>query len=659
MRLLQEKIQIQSKTKNCQLPLSITEYVQIRSQAIDEKDAHQFIEEDIPIEWTVHLLEEEKRLQPFQTLTLDEIVSRVQPSLWNQLKFYQRDAIQSTLQRGGRIYLGEDMGLGKTWEALGLISFFWSFASRPSNRSGSSSAALSSAVISSSSSSSSSSVSSNSIGTQLFSFPSFCGIVVCPASMSSPWKRIIESTLGPLYHPTIYWIRSGDDFWSIPFQEIHDEHPSIFVISYELLKATQPMNDGKEKKQKDRLTIDRWILEKFHPSFLIADEAQAVRNETAQRSLAVIRLSDHIPYVILMSGTPACFPEGMWTSFRILWPQLYGKKFNQSATPHHPVEITSFAWRYCGPYLDTIRRRDGSKIHTWTFKGCERWQEFHLLFSSMCVRRTKQELSCQQWDEWIRWLQEHETFFPWSSEQCQYFLSFCRDPKKKRVKWDFSLSEDPSITNEYTEGLNRIREVRQSNIMLARQLFSQLYHKSAKDRWPMIEHAIDEMLSSGPMSPTHPNYLKEDGLLLWAHHHEFADSIEQHLQNTYHMKADVDYVRIDGRTGVKKRGEKVDLFQHDLSCRIAILSITACASGITLTRGTYAMVTELVYDPNFHIQAEDRVIRIGRSRDVLVTYCVAKGTTDEAIWRLLLQKLKHASLIIDGRLVPFDVVNVV
>jgi len=47
---------------------------------------------------------------------------------------------------------------------------------------------------------------------------------------------------------------------------------------------------------------------------------------------------------------------------------------------------------------------------------------------------------------------------------------------------------------------------------------------------------------------------------------------------------------------------------------------------------------------------------MGRSEDIECMYCIALGTTDIPIWRLLEKKQKQASLMIDGKVVPFDAV---
>eukprot|EP00957_Ditylum_brightwellii_P149721 11401804-Ditylum_brightwellii.AAC.1 len=72
-------------------------------------------------------------------------------------------------------------------------------------------------------------------------------------------------------------------------------------------------------------------------------------------------------------------------------------------------------------------------------------------------------------------------------------------------------------------------------------------------------------------------------------------------------------MRIDGSTPAQKRQEAVDNFQSDSNMRIAILSIMAAGTGVTLTRVTECVMGELFWAPGVMIQAEDCIHRISQT----------------------------------------------
>jgi SWI/SNF-related matrix-associated actin-dependent regulator 1 of chromatin subfamily A len=66
--------------------------------------------------------------------------------------------------------------------------------------------------------------------------------------------------------------------------------------------------------------------------------------------------------------------------------------------------------------------------------------------------------------------------------------------------------------------------------------------------------------------------------IFFAYHQVVLDAVEEAVSGKYN------YMRIDGSTPAARRQANVEAFQTDETIRIAILSIMAAGTGVTLTR---------------------------------------------------------------------------
>ncbi|XP_030845914.1 SWI/SNF-related matrix-associated actin-dependent regulator of chromatin subfamily A-like protein 1 [Strongylocentrotus purpuratus] len=126
--------------------------------------------------------------------------------------------------------------------------------------------------------------------------------------------------------------------------------------------------------------------------------------------------------------------------------------------------------------------------------------------------------------------------------------------------------------------------------------------------------------------------------LVFAHHQKVMDALAEAL-----LKKKIKIIRIDGNTSSYMRNELVEKFQTNDSYQVAVLSITACNAGITLTAASTVLFAELFWNPGILVQAEDRVHRIGQQESVTVRYLIAKQTADDYIWPLIQKKLSILS----------------
>jgi SWI/SNF-related matrix-associated actin-dependent regulator 1 of chromatin subfamily A len=122
--------------------------------------------------------------------------------------------------------------------------------------------------------------------------------------------------------------------------------------------------------------------------------------------------------------------------------------------------------------------------------------------------------------------------------------------------------------------------------------------------------------------------------LLFAHHQTMIKHLSELLE-----KQKVKYILIDGKTSSLARKTCCDEFQTSDQIRVALLSITAANTGLTLTAAQLVVFAELFWNPGVLTQAEDRAHRIGQTDSVTIQYLVALNTADDKLWPMIQKKL--------------------
>ena len=132
--------------------------------------------------------------------------------------------------------------------------------------------------------------------------------------------------------------------------------------------------------------------------------------------------------------------------------------------------------------------------------------------------------------------------------------------------------------------------------------------------------------------------------IFFAYHQIVLDAVEEAVS-----ASNYGYMRIDGSTPAHRRQENVQNFQTDSNMRIAILSIMAAGTGVTLTRVSECVFGELYWVPGVMIQAEDRVHRISQESRVSIQYLLGTDTLDTYVHPSLCKKLATLDSLVDKR----------
>lgn len=108
-------------------------------------------------------------------------------------------------------------------------------------------------------------------------------------------------------------------------------------------------------------------------------------------------------------------------------------------------------------------------------------------------------------------------------------------------------------------------------------------------------------------------------------------------------------VYIVGNVAPEDRQKAVERFQTDPSCKLAIGTIGAMGTGLTLNRASYVFFIDKLWNSGENAQAEDRAHRIGTAGTVNVISMVAKGTVDEGVEEYLLENKDLFDRVVDGK----------
>ena len=132
-------------------------------------------------------------------------------------------------------------------------------------------------------------------------------------------------------------------------------------------------------------------------------------------------------------------------------------------------------------------------------------------------------------------------------------------------------------------------------------------------------------------------------LVVWTHHKSVTAAMAAAVP------ADLARVEvIDGRTADSRRDRIIDEFQAG-KIEVLVCQIVAAGVGITLTRAADALFVETDWTPDLVTQAEARLHRIGQESHVRCTTLIAPGTLDEAIHKVLLDKIEILGLLLPER----------
>ena len=349
-----------------------------------------------------------------------------------------------------------------------------------------------------------------------------------------------------------------------------------------------------------------------------------LKSRTAKRTMCLTPILQRAKRVVLLTGTPILAkPMEIFPLLHILRPDKY-KGFKE------------FGMRYCDPKILRLGLVDWS--------GSSNSRELNSILNKLMIRRLKKDVLNQlppkkrqkieiSTDSKI--IKKLKMVMEKSSKKFEQLLG-------TQIELDkLGINIDDLKTEKEKEEENKSKDNdKEEDSILNR--FSKAYSMTGQAKLPGVKDYV--------------NYLVDNSckFLIFAHHTEILDAIEEVIINDK-----IDYIRIDGKVPVDKRQDLVNKFQNEEDCLVAILSITACATGLTLTKASTVVFAELHFTPSIMIQAEDRAHRIGQeSGCVNIHYLFGADTLDVLLFRKLNEKQNIVSTTLDNKSKDLDVTKI-
>lgn len=108
-------------------------------------------------------------------------------------------------------------------------------------------------------------------------------------------------------------------------------------------------------------------------------------------------------------------------------------------------------------------------------------------------------------------------------------------------------------------------------------------------------------------------------------------------------------IYITGKIDPEERQKEVDRFQNDPDCKLAIGTIGAMGTGLTLNKASYVFFIDKAWTAAENEQAEDRAHRIGTKGAVTIISMIAKNSVDEGIEDYLSENKDLFDRVVDGK----------
>ena len=340
----------------------------------------------------------------------------------------------------------------------------------------------------------------------------------------------------------------------------------------------------------DKLTVLLYELVQTHTVMLIVDESNLVKNPGALRSRRIQQIAEKCKYRMILNGTPVSRTEAdLFEQWYILDPRILGYKSYWSFAANHLEFYTVTLPDGREVTTDRVRRVLNKeyltqKIAPYTYQITKK--EANLDIPVKMQRSVYFSMTYEQWDEY------HDTR--------ERFLEEVEDWKSETVYRFFTALQ---------------------HVTSGRRIVSETSERMRTE--PIFDNVADNPRIQALMRTVH-NYIGGEKCIIFAKYKSEIEDISETLD-----AEGLTWTLFTGDVSQKKRQENRAAFAGGVQFLLANKSCGAYGLNLQFCHNV------IFYDNDFDFatrsQAEDRVHRLGQTKDVMIYDIVANDTIDEFI----------------------------
>lgn len=412
-------------------------------------------------------------------------------------------------------------------------------------------------------------------------------IVFCPGGVKAEWTRQFPQFTG-LPMETVEGVQGIDPF--VLADWIARPYLAI-VVNYELLTGEK---DAKGDIIPNRTMLDVWNLLTSRGPFVVgADELHEIRDRKKPRAQILLQYANH-PYVVArwaLTGTPLRnYPADMFVLWNFVLPDSMGSWSKYTAR---------YAEGHLGP-------------HGWKAEGRSNEDELNARLKAICIRLSREEVA------------------PWMPKA-----------DRKVILCDMTEAQRKAYNQkEAALGALALAAMQNGVDEKSTQALKQLAWATTGSKIPTaIErvrfHAVERAASEGrPVKVLVLSYFHETTNALWDAFEKAAQAKRDRFEQPVFVAG--------GWMTPAKRAQEIERWRQTPGSAVLLANALSSGRGIDLADAETAIFIELTYVPADFLQAESRIedIHLGkRKTPPLIEYILSRGTVDEDMARLLIEKI--------------------